>query len=577
MIGVTNFFRDPAVWEKIKTTVIPDYISKMPEGSVLRAWVPGCSTGEEAYSLAIAFKEAIEKMNPPGRPSLQIFATDLDSEAVETARKGVFPLNIAADVSPGRLNRFFSSTDDGYRVITEIREMIVFAHHNIIMHPPFTKIDILSCRNLLIYMDPLLQKKMLGMFYYSINNEGILILGTSETLGTQNHLFSTVDSKLKIYKRSVTDQVPELLDFPSSFSRSSQVNIETPVSAKPVFNIQTLADQLLLKHFSPSGVLVNENGDIIYISGHTGKYLEPAVGKANLNIFAMLREGLREEFPVAFRKALMRKETVVLYDIKVGTNGDTHTINVNIKWIDKPESLFGTVLIIFTEVHETDNVRLPDKKGRMGLTGKRLSELEKELQHTREEMQSTLEEMQTSQEELKSTNEELQSTNEELQSTNEELTTSKEEMQSLNEELQTVNAELQSKVDEFSRVNNDMKNLLNSTDIATLFLDKELNIRRYTNQATLIFKFIKSDIGRPFTDQVSDLIYPELADDALEVLRTLVFIQKQIPTRDGRWFFIRIMPYRTLDDRIEGLVKRADKSIAYKFIFRCNNRIIFRP
>ena len=250
----------------------------------------------------------------------------------------------------------------------------------------------------------------------------------------------------------------------------------------------------------------------------------------------------------------MKKETVVLHDIKVGTNGDSHTINVNIKWIDKPESLFGTVLIIFTDVHETDNVRLPDKKGKKGLTGKRLSELEKELQHTREEMQSTLEEMQTSQEELKSTNEELQSTNEELQSTNEELTTSKEEMQSLNEELQTVNAELQSKVDEFSRVNNDMKNLLNSTDIATLFLDKELNIRRYTNQATKIFKLIKSDIGRPFTDQVSDLIYPELAADAIEVLRTLVFIQKQIPTRDGRWFFIRIMPYRTLDDRIEGLV-----------------------
>jgi two-component system, chemotaxis family, CheB/CheR fusion protein len=554
MIGVTNFFRDPAVWEKLKTTVIPDYIRKMPEGSVLRAWVPGCSTGEEAYSLAIAFKEAVEKMNPPGKPSLQIFATDLDNEAVETARKGIFPLNIAADVSPDRLNRFFSATDDGYRVITEIREMIVFAHHNIIMHPPFTKIDILSCRNLLIYIDPLLQKKLLGMFYYSINNEGILILGSSETLGNQNHLFSAVDSKLKIYIRSVTDLVPELLDFPSSFSRSNQVNIETPVSAKSVFNIQTLADQLLLKHFSPSGVLVNENGDIIYISGHTGKYLEPAVGKANLNIFAMLREGLREEFPVAFRKALMKKETVVLHDIKVGTNGDSHTINVNIKWIDKPESLFGTVLIIFTDISETDIVILPDKKGKKGLTGKKLSELEKELQHTREEMQSTLEEMQTSQEELKSTNEELQSTNEELQSTNEELTTSKEEMQSLNEELQTVNAELQSKVDEFSRVNNDMKNLLNSTDIATLFLDKELNIRRYTNQATMIFKLIKSDIGRPFTDQVSDLIYPELADDAIEVLRTLVFIQKQIPTRDGRWFFIRIMPYRTLDDRIEGLV-----------------------
>jgi two-component system CheB/CheR fusion protein len=555
MIGVTNFFRDPVVWEKLKTKVIPDYIAKLPEGSILRAWVPGCSTGEEAYSLAIVFKEVIEKIIPSGRFSLQVFATDLDNDAIEIARKGIFSSNIAADVSSGRLNRFFSATDDGYRINTEIREMIVFAHHNIIMHPPFTKIDFLSCRNLLIYMDPALQRKLLGMFFYSINPEGIMLLGSSETLGTQSHLFTSVDSKLKIYKRSLTTLLsPELFDFPSSFSRTNPISSENAATAKSVSNIQTLADQLLLKHFSPAGVLVNENGDIIYISGRTGKYLEPAVGKANMNIFAMLREGLREEFPVAFRKAILKKEAVVLRDVKVGTNGDTHPINVDIHWIDKPEPLFGTVMIIFSDVPEVDEIRLHDRKEMRKLSGKRQSELEKELQHTREEMQSTLEEMQTSQEELKSSNEELQSTNEELQSTNEELTTSKEEMQSLNEELQTVNAELQSKVDEFSRVNNDMKNLLNSTDIATLFLDKELNIRRFTNQATKIFKLIKSDIGRPFTDQVSDLIYPELASDALEVLRTLIFIQKQIPTRDGRWFSIRIMPYRTLDDRIEGLV-----------------------
>jgi len=554
MIGVTNFFRDPAVWEKLKTKVIPDYIGKMPEGSELRAWIPGCSTGEEAYSFAIVFKEVIEKISPPGRISLQIFASDLDNDAVETARKGMFHSNIAADVSPARLNRFFSATDDGYRINTEIREMVVFAQHNIIMHPPFTRIDFLSCRNLLIYLDTVLQRKLLGMFYYSINPEGIMLLGSSETLGTQSHLFIPLDSKLKIYTRSLTTLLPELFDFPSSFSKTKPVNGERQISARSGMNIQTLADQLLLKHFSPAGVLVNQNGDIIYISGRTGKYLEPAVGKANLNIFAMLREGLREEFPAAFRKALMKKESVVLHNIKVGTNGDKHTLNVNIQWIDNPDPLYGTLMIIFTDVAEVPVEPPIIKTGKKVITGLRESQLEKELQHAREEMQSTLEEMQTSQEELKSVNEELQSTNEELQSTNEELTTSKEEMQSLNEELQTVNAELQSKVDEFSRVNNDMKNLLNSTDIATLFLDKELNIRRFTNEATKIFKLIKSDIGRPFTDLVSDLIYPELASDSLEVLRTLVFIQKQIPSRDGRWFFIRIMPYRTLDDRIEGLV-----------------------
>lgn len=552
LIGVTNFFRDSSTWEKLKDAVLPDILSKAKEGAVLRAWVPGCSTGEEAYSLAIVLKETLEIVNPHGGISFQIFATDLDNEAIETARKGQFPANIVTDVSQTRLNRFFIKTEDGYRINTEIREMIVFAQHNIIMHPPFTKIDFLTCRNLLIYMDSELQRKLIGLFYYSLNPDGIMLLGSSESLGTQSPLFISIDSKLRIYKRSNTIQIPELFDFPSSFSRAKMSTTENQTPDKLPSNIQSPAEQLLLQHFSPPAVLVTETGDIIYISGRTGKYLEPAVGKANLNIFAMLRDGLRNEFPTAFRKVLLTKGKEVLHHIKIGTNGSTQTLDVSIQWIDKPESLRGMIMIVFADVHEIYSSKT--KASRKTMSSIKQSELEKELQHARDEMQSTLEEMQTSQEELKSTNEELQSTNEELQSTNEELTTSKEEMQSLNEELQTVNAELQSKVDDFSRVNNDMKNLLNSTDIATLFLDKELNIRRFTNQTTKIFKLIKSDIGRPFTDQVSDLDYPELADDALEVLRTLVFIQKQIVTKDGRWFSIRIMPYRTFDDRIDGLV-----------------------
>jgi len=554
MIGVTNFFRDAPVWEKLKEIVIPNILSTMQEGSVLRAWVPGCSTGEEAYSLAMVFKEAIEKNNPHEGFSLQIFATDLDNEAIEIARKAIFPLNILSDVSPVRLTRFFSKTDDGYRVNTEIREMVVFANHNIIMHPPFTKIDILSCRNLLIYMDTELQKKIFGLFYYSMNPDGYMILGSAETLGTQSTLFTTIDSKLKIFKRAVSTISPELFDFPSSFSKVRLAGVEKQIPVRPTQNIQSLTDQFLAQNFSPAGVLVNESGDIIYISGRTGKYLEPAVGKANMNIFAMLREGLQIEFPGAFRKAIVKKEKVVIQHLKVGTNGSTQTVNVTIQWIDKPEPLNGYVIILFADTPDIPDIDRRTKKGKKTLESIRQLELETELQNTREEMQSTLEEMQTSQEELKSTNEELQSTNEELQSTNEELTTSKEEMQSLNEELQTVNAELQSKVEDFSRVNNDMKNLLNSTDIATLFLDKDLNIRRFTNQATKIFKLIKGDIGRPFTDLVTQLQYPELADDAIEVLRTLVFIQKQIPARDNKWFSIRIMPYRTFDDRIDGLV-----------------------
>ena len=554
LIGVTNFFRDTAVWEELKEKILPDVISKLEPGSILRAWVPGCSTGEEAYSLAIVFKEALEKVNPHGGFSLQIFATDLDNEAIEIARKGVFPTNIIENVSPERLKRFFLKTDDGYFINTEIREKVVFAQHNILMHPPFTKIDLLSCRNLLIYMEPELQRKMIGLFYYSLNPNGIMVLGSSETLGTQSHLFSPLDLKWKIFKKAVTLLSPDQFDFPATFSRSRAVPVDREFAPGSALNIQTLADQLLLQQYSPAGVLVNEQGDIIYISGHTGKYLEPAVGKANMNIFAMLREGLRSEFPVAFRKAILRKESVVLRNIKVGTNGSAHTLNISIQWIDKPDPLKGKLMIIFKDVQDITDSKLAARKEKKILDNVKQMELEKELKYAREKIQDTLEAMQSSQEELKFTNEELQSTNEELQSTNEELMSSKEEMQSLNEELQTLNAELQSKVDDFARVSNDMKNLLNSTDIATLFLDNDMNIRRFTLQAVKIFKLIKSDVGRPFTDLVSDLVYPNLSDDILKVLKTLTFIKKQIPTKDGRWFSIRIMPYRTLDDKVDGVV-----------------------
>ncbi len=553
LIGVTNFFRDAAVWKKLEESVIPFYISEHHRRAELRAWIVGCSTGEEAYSMAIVFREAMEKIIVKEHISLQIFATDLDIDSIEIARKGVYPLNISNDVPAAHLKRYFSKTDEGFRIKSEIREMIVFARHNIISDPPFTKIDIICCRNLLIYLEPELQQKMLGLFFYSLNPEGIMILGSSESLGKQSQLFNSGDSKLKIYKRSSGASVPELFTFPSSNSRPASNNFEKLMTAKPPEDIQTLADRFFLEQFTPVGVLVNESGDIIYFSGRTGKYLEPAAGKANMNIFAMLREGLQQVFPAAFQKALMRKEAVILSQVRVGTGSSSHILNVNIQMIDKPGPLNGLVMIIFSDVPPMRESEPPLKK-MSGKTDRKVLELQEELKAKREEMQNALEEMQTSQEELKSTNEELQSTNEELQSANEELTSSKEEMQSLNEELQTVNAELLAKVDDFVKVDNDMKNLLNSTDIATLFLDKELNIRRYTTQATQIFKLIKSDVGRPITDLVSDLIYPELQLDAQEVLQTLVFIQKQIPARDNRWYSVRIMPYRTSDDRIDGLV-----------------------
>jgi two-component system, chemotaxis family, CheB/CheR fusion protein len=554
LIGVTNFFRDAAVWEYLKENVLPSLIDKLPNGYVLRAWVPGCSTGEEAYSLAIVFKETMGKVKPARNISFIIFATDLDNEAIEKARKGLFPSNIQADVSLDRLNRFFVKTNEGYRIKSEIREMVVFATQNLIKDPPFTRLDIITCRNLLIYMEAGLQKKVLEMFHYSLNLGGLMLLGNSESIGDKAGLFTPLEQKMRLFKRFGDSVLHENNDFPLMFSRDKPALDDEHVPEKPVKNIQILADQLLLQQFSPSGVLVNETGDILYISSRTGKYLEPPVGKVNWNILAMLRDGLRADFPSAFRRAIQQKTTLTLSKIKVGTDGGTQTIDVDIHWIENPEALKGSVMVVFRDVPEVAHKKSPNKKGGMTADNARIAELELELQKSLENLQSIHEEMQTSQEELKSANEELQSTNEELQSTNEELTTSKEEMQSMNEELQTVNSELQVKVDDLTKVRNDMNNLLNSTEIATLFLDKDLRIRQFTTQAVRIIKLIQTDIGRPFTDLVSSLVYPEFSSDSKEVLRTLIPMEKTIPATDGRFFTIRILPYRTTEDSIEGLV-----------------------
>jgi len=554
LIGVTSFFRDTEVWKKLKEQILPEILEKLPDGYVIRAWVTGCSTGEEAYSLAITFKEVMEKVKKHRTLSLQIFATDLDVEAIEKARKGVYLPNIVADVSPERLSRFFINENEGYRINAAIREMVVFAPQNVIKDPPFTKLDILTCRNMLIYMESALQKKLMKLFNYSLNTGGIMVLGSAETLGVDGEGFEVLDSKSKIFKRTSVATQPGQLDFPSSFSIPNKIKphiLTTPVIEE---NIQILTNQILLQRFAPASILVSAKGDIIYITGRTGKYLEPAAGKANWNIFAMLREGLRHELPIAFQKALKNYEPVTLRNIKVENYGKGPFVDVTLQQIEKPDAVKGTIIIVFNDLPEMAEQNIINPKTGIQNSGIRNKELETELRQSLEDLQTVRQEMQTSQEELKSTNEELQSTNEELQSTNEELTTSKEEMQSLNEELQTVNIELQNKVTDYVQANNDMKNLLNSTDIATLFLDKELNIRRFTDPITNIFKVRNIDIGRPFTDLVSDLLYPEIGIHTTQVIKTLNFIEKSIATKDGRWFDVKIMPYRTLDDHIDGLV-----------------------
>jgi PAS domain-containing protein len=361
---------------------------------------------------------------------------------------------------------------------------------------------------------------------------------------------------MRFYRRIDSALPAEPVEFPSSFfSDLPHAATVQPQARMPVPNLQALADQLLLQRFSPAAVLTNDKGDILYISGRTGKYLEPAAGKANWNIFAMAREGLRYELNNAWQKALRQKTAARLKGVKVGTNGGVQALDITVQPISEPAALQGMVMIVFAEVATPPETKgAGTKTPRASARSDILAALERELQQAREETQTCREQMQTSQEELKSTNEELQSTNEELQSTNEELTTSKEEMQSLNEELQTVNHELQAKVDELSQANNDMKNLLDSTDIATLFLDEALNVRRFTPQTTSIIKLIAGDAGRPITDITTDLDYPGLAADARQVLRSLVFIEKQVASRDKRWFLVRIMPYRTLENRIDGVV-----------------------
>jgi two-component system CheB/CheR fusion protein len=543
LIGVTNFFRDPIVWDYLKKEALPALLKQhASSGKILRAWIPACSTGEEAYSLAIVFQEVLEQVKPKQKFLLQIFATDLDPDAIAKARQGCFPATIAADVSPERLKRFFVDEEGMYRIGKTIREMIIFAPQSIVMDPPFTKLDILSCRNLLIYLVPELQKKLIPMFHYALNSNGLLMLGSAETVGTFSDLFTALDSKARIYRRIDRPSRSEI-HFPAKQLPLSQEVNTVNKSEKLIGTMQHQADQLLLRHFSPPAVLINADGDILYVNGRTGMYLEPAAGKANWNIYAMAHESLRYELANAIKTANSKHVEIVVEGLHVtSTQGVTQTINLTVYPIDQPEVLSGMLMIVIHEVANDFNLKVLPRKSGMKETGQI------------EELRRVRDEMQIMREELTSANEELQSANEELQSTNEELTTSKEEMQSMNEELQSVNAELQSKVDDLAWVNSDMKNLLNSTEIATVFLDDKLNVRRFTTHATQIFKLIAGDVGRPLSDIVTDLNYPELQEDAINVLQTLVFVEKQIPTRDGRWFKARIMPYRAQENVIDGVV-----------------------
>ncbi len=552
LIGVTGFFRDPEAFEALKEKAVPEIFKNKTPDQTVRVWVPACSTGEEAYSLAMILKEYMDEVKSDIKA--QIFATDVDREAIEVSRTGVYPENIAIDVSLERLSRFFIKNPDGYSVNKEIREMVVFAPQNSISDPPFLRMDLISCRNLMIYLIPDVQKKLLLIFHYSLNQDGFLFLGSSETVGELTDLYFPVDKKWKIFK-SKGEKTPLL---PMQGIIPLVPRVEAPGGSEiktRSANIGEQIEKMLLDTYAPPSVIVNEKGDILYIHGRTGKYLEPAPGKPNLNVREMARQGMSTELGIALHTAVTQKKDTIFRDLKVKTNGDVQTINLMVRPIIEPERLQGMIMIIFEDVPSREVSKPAETTPGSKQAEEYVAELEKELKYTRENLQATIEEFQTSNEELKSANEELQSANEELQSTNEELNVSKEELQSLNEELITLNAEHQTKIEELSRTVSDLNNVISSTEIATIFLDNDLRIKGFTPTATRIMNLIWTDIGRPISDIVSNLKDVDTVKDSNEVLSNLVFREKEVEdTRNKNWYLMRIMPYRTIENVIDGVV-----------------------
>jgi two-component system, chemotaxis family, CheB/CheR fusion protein len=560
LIGVTSFFRDPGLFDALKDTVIPRLLEDRPKDRPLRVWNPGCSTGEESYSLAIVLKECLAGLSLDDGPAVQIFATDIDTDAIEMARQGRYSAGIVPDVSAERLDRFFVGEGESFRIKREVRDLVVFAPQNILVDPPFTKLDIVCCRNFMIYINAETQKKLLPILHYVLNPGGFLVLGPAEGIGGFEHLFAPVDQKWKVFQRREASQ-QVLIEMPASRVLHERTGLPVSEKAREPMDILYAAQRALLDWYGPPSVVINSEGDILYFNGRTGKYLEPSSGKINVNVFAMAREGLREELGLALHNAAKQKTAITRSGVRVKSNGGSSTVNLTIRPLADPADLRGMFLVVFEEVADPPRSTVAEDARAVretilppaGTTAPP-SEIEEELGRTRARLQSTIEEMQAAKEELRSMNEELQSNNEELQSTNEELTSSKEELQSLNEEMQTVNAELQAKIGELTCSNNDMKNLLNGIEIATIFLGNDLGIKRFTPQATRIVNLVPGDVGRPFRDFATKLKVDRLVPAAKEVLDTLVTQEVQVQAVDDRWYNMRILPYRTVDNVIEGVV-----------------------
>jgi two-component system CheB/CheR fusion protein len=555
LIGVTHFFRDPPVFEALQREVIPAlFEGKGPEDTV-RVWVPGCSTGEEAYSIAILLREHMPRAQA-GSPRLQIFASDIDEDSLHAARIGRFPSTIARDVSPERLARHFVREDGTYRIASDLREICLFSSHNLLRDAPFSRLDLVSCRNLLIYLTPELQNRLVPLFHYALNDGGFLLLGSSENVTRHSRLFATVDKAHRLFKRRSLHErrLPEFpLTAPLAGGRRATPAERLATAHEP---LQTLAERHLLDRYAPAYVVINSDGDLLHGSGRTGKYLELSAGVPRIDIFSMARHGLRPDLRATVHKAVASGEPAVQRNIVVGTNGGRQTIDLAVHPLKAAGSAESLFMVVFQDVGGIKDLADPETpEVAEDLENASLRQLEAELRATKERLQTSTEELESSNEELKSGNEELSSMNEELQSANEELETSKEELQSINEELQTVNAELNARVEELSRANSDIANLLESTQIATVFLDRSLAVKSFTPAAKDVFRLVESDTGRPITHVRALFDADTVQEDAERVLRTLSTIERQVQSsHDGARYIMRMMPYRTVDNVIGGVV-----------------------
>ncbi len=542
LINVTQFFRDAPAFDVLKKLVL-ERLSARKDGDTVRAWAAGCSTGEEPFSLAILLQECVEELGK--FMEIQVFGTDIDPDAISTARAGMYPATIAQDVSDERIRRFFTRSDNQLQVRKELREKLVFAVQDVTNDPPFSRMDLISVRNVLIYLGSDLQRRLIPLLHYSLGNEGILFLGTAETIGEYADYFRVLDSKWKIYGRQGSSDIRIPIPVHQSWL---DLSVAQPRSPEALAG--SLSERSLLQALVPS-VLVDSAFRIVYVHGETNRFLELAQGEPNMSIMDMARPELRGALSSALIEASAQKNPIVRDGVRIRRGGAVYLTRISVQPIVGIPERQGFAVVSFSE-----SLSIPESRGtvKKGTGDSRIRQMEAELQYTRESLKSTIEELETANEELRSANEEYQSTNEELQSANEELETSREELQSVNEELLTVNNEYQNTIEELSVINDDMMNLLNSSDIATIFLDNALQIKRYTPDATRIFNLISTDVGRPLGHVTSSLRGEDLVEHAQKVLDSLIPYRKVVQTGDGHWYSMRLHPYRTAHDAIAGVV-----------------------